>query len=248
MDLQDLVHLQAEFPRQIPSGVPGVQWDRVYGTNLYQVGPNMAKLDLLGQVGRHFAVFCLLGKAPLSNLDQVGPALFPAVFRALLIRPPPPPPAPTHHGNATFNAVTYPREWTPLHTRPKASGGTGPPDGPGGGAGSGAGDQSNPSGSPHPGGGAAGSNGSGGAQAPRGGYPRTQHLQCPGSQQHPMSMAPASSLQQPPASSSAAFTIPVKPAPAPKNASMVCAPKNAPFPNVKGADPWTETWNKKQHQ
>ena len=46
----------------------------------------MAKLDLLGQVGRHFAVFCLFGKAPLSNLDQIGPVLFPAVFRALLKR------------------------------------------------------------------------------------------------------------------------------------------------------------------
>ena len=56
----------------------------MYGTNLDQVGPNMAKLDLLGQVGRRFAVFCLLGKAPLTNLDQVGPVLFPAVFRALL--------------------------------------------------------------------------------------------------------------------------------------------------------------------
>ena len=56
----------------------------MYGTNLDQVGPNMAKLDLLGQVGRHFAVFCLLRKAPLTNLDQVGPVLFPAVFRALL--------------------------------------------------------------------------------------------------------------------------------------------------------------------
>ena len=51
---------------------------------LGQVGPYMAKLDLLGQVGRWFAVFCLLGKAPLTNLDQVGPVLFPAVFSALL--------------------------------------------------------------------------------------------------------------------------------------------------------------------
>ena len=56
----------------------------MYGTNLDQVGPNMAKLDLLGQVARQFAVFCLLGKAPLTNLDQVGPVLFPTVFRALL--------------------------------------------------------------------------------------------------------------------------------------------------------------------
>ena len=76
----------------------------------------------------------------------------------------------------------------------------------------------------------------------------TQHLQSPESQQHPMSMTPASSSEQPPASSSAASTIPVKAAPAPKNASMVCAPRNAQFSNVKGADPWSEVWNKKQHR
>ena len=51
----------------------------MYGTNLDQVGPNMAKLDQLGQVGRHFAIFCLLRQAPLTNLDQVGPVLFPTV-------------------------------------------------------------------------------------------------------------------------------------------------------------------------
>ena len=41
---------------QISSGVRGVRWERMYGTNLDQVGPNMAKgvLDQLGQVGRHF--------------------------------------------------------------------------------------------------------------------------------------------------------------------------------------------------
>ena len=58
----------------------------MYGTNLDQVGPNMAKMTTqLGQVGRHFAIFCLLREAPMTNLDQVGPALFPTVFRALLI-------------------------------------------------------------------------------------------------------------------------------------------------------------------
>ena len=41
-------------------GVPGVQWDRVYGTDVDQIGPNMTKMDQLGQVGRRFAVFCLL--------------------------------------------------------------------------------------------------------------------------------------------------------------------------------------------
>ena len=47
------------------SVVHGARGDRVYGTNLEQVGPNMAKLDQLGQVGRAFAVFCPLGPAPL---------------------------------------------------------------------------------------------------------------------------------------------------------------------------------------
>ena len=55
----------------------------MYGINLDQDGPKKASLDQLGQVGRRFAVFCLLGKAPLTNLDQVGPVLFPTVFRAL---------------------------------------------------------------------------------------------------------------------------------------------------------------------
>ena len=58
----------------------GVRWDKVYGTNLDQVGPKKANLDQLGQVGRRFAVFCLLRKAPLTNLDQVGPVLFPTVL------------------------------------------------------------------------------------------------------------------------------------------------------------------------
>ena len=61
----------------------GVRWDKVYRTNLDQVGSKKANLDQLGQVGRRFAVFCLLRKAPLTNLDQVGPVLFPTVFRAL---------------------------------------------------------------------------------------------------------------------------------------------------------------------
>ena len=65
------------------SGVQRVRWDRVYGTNLDQAGLNWAKLDQLGQVGRHLAVFRLLRKALLTKLDQVGPALFPTVFRAL---------------------------------------------------------------------------------------------------------------------------------------------------------------------
>ena len=101
--------------------------------------------------------------------------------------PPPPPPAPIPHGNATFNAVTYPREWTPLHTRPKASGGAGPPDGPGGGTGSGAESQPNPAGNPHPGGGAPGSSGSRGAQPPGKGHPGG----CPGGNGTPPSSTPA---------------------------------------------------------
>ena len=64
------------------------------------------------------------------------------------IPPPPPPPAPMQQGTAASNAVTCPRGWTPLHTKPEASGGAGPPDGPGGGTGTGVGDQSNSSGNP----------------------------------------------------------------------------------------------------
>ena len=48
-----------------------------------QLGPSWSQLDQLGQVGRHLAVFRLLRKALLTKLDQVGPALFPTVFRAL---------------------------------------------------------------------------------------------------------------------------------------------------------------------
>ena len=83
--------------------------------------------------------------------------------------PPPPSPAPVPHGHAISTAATYPREWTPLHTRPKASGGGGPPNNPGGGTGTGMGGHSNPGQNPCPGGGFPGSNGSGGAQPPGGG-------------------------------------------------------------------------------
>ena len=43
-----------------------------------QVGPAWAKLVVI------LLYFFLEGKAPLTNLDQVGPALFPAVFRVRL--------------------------------------------------------------------------------------------------------------------------------------------------------------------
>ena len=48
-----------------------------------QLGPSWSQLDQLGQVGRHLVVFRLLRKALLTKLDQVGPVLFPTVFRAL---------------------------------------------------------------------------------------------------------------------------------------------------------------------
>ena len=60
--------------------------------------------------------------------------------------PPPPPPAPVPHAPAAPSAATYPREWTPLNTRPKATGGGGPPNGPGGPGGS-----SGPGGNSQPG-------------------------------------------------------------------------------------------------
>ena len=39
---------------------------------------------------------------------------------------PPPPPPPVPHASAAPSAVSYPVQWTPLHTRPKAAGGGGP--------------------------------------------------------------------------------------------------------------------------
>ena len=39
---------------------------------------------------------------------------------------PPPPPPPVPHASAAPSAVSYPMQWTPLHTRPKAAGGGGP--------------------------------------------------------------------------------------------------------------------------
>ena len=44
--------------------------------------------------------------------------------------PPPPPPPPVPHASAAPSAATYPLQWTPLHTKPKAAGGGGPPGGP----------------------------------------------------------------------------------------------------------------------
>ena len=46
------------------------------------------------------------------------------------VPPPPPPPPPVPHASAVPGAVTYPMQWTPLHTRPKTAGGGGPPGGP----------------------------------------------------------------------------------------------------------------------
>ena len=75
-----------------------------------------------------------------------------------------------------------------------------------------------------------------------------QHLQSQGSQQPPVSIAPASSSQPAQASSSVASVVLAKPAPASRNPSMACAPKNAPFPKTQGADPWAEAWTRQQHQ
>ena len=87
--------------------------------------------------------------------------------------PPPPPPPPVPHASAAPSAVTYPLQWTPLHTRPKAAGGGGPPGEPpkqGGGStsqGYGQGDQSSGGGTGSGGGnGSGGGTGSGGAGPP----------------------------------------------------------------------------------
>ena len=63
-----------------------------------------------------------------------------------------------------------------------------------------------------------------------------------------MSMAAPSIQLHQPASSSAASTITVKPAPMSRNPSMASAPKNAPFPSGMGADPWADAMKKKQLQ
>ena len=66
-------------------------------------------------------------------------------------------------------------------------------------------------------------------------------LQTPsGPAAHPPSMAASSMQQHQPASSSAASTITVKPAPMSRNPSMASAPRNAPFPSAMGADPWAD--------
>ena len=86
-------------------------------------------------------------------------------------------PGPVPHAPAASSAARYPREWTPLNTKPKAAGGggppNGPPNGPGGSSDPGANSHSGQGNNPHPGGGAAGSiNGSGGgAPPPPGGQP-----------------------------------------------------------------------------
>ena len=50
----------------------------------------------------------------------------PGIAPSRKLPPPPPPPAPRQRSNAAVNPVTYPAQWTPLHTRPKTSGGGGP--------------------------------------------------------------------------------------------------------------------------
>ena len=86
------------------------------------------------------------------------------------VPPPPPPPPPVPHASAAPSAVTYPVQWTPLHTRPKAAGGGGPPGGPpnpGGGSSSQSHNQGGYPGAPAPGGGAG--SGGGGPPPPGGG-------------------------------------------------------------------------------
>ena len=64
----------------------------------------------------------------------------------------------------------------------------------------------------------------------------------------PTSMGASSIQQRQPASSGAAATITVKPAPMSRNPSMASALQNAPFPPGMGADPWAEAMKKKQLQ
>ena len=57
--------------------------------------------------------------------------------------PPPPPPASSCSSNPARHAPVYPRQWTPLNTRPKSSGGGPPDESNNGGSGSGGGDPNN---------------------------------------------------------------------------------------------------------
>ena len=82
--------------------------------------------------------------------------------------PPPPPPSSGCTSDPATNAAFYPRQWTPLNTRPKSC----PPDGSGnGGSGSGGEDPNTPAGNAHPSGGGPGSNASGGGMPPGEGPP-----------------------------------------------------------------------------
>ena len=74
------------------------------------------------------------------------------------------------------------------------------------------------------------------AQPAMAGKTSLQPPQSPAPSQGPApSQAPAQS-----AASSAAPGIPVKAAPVSKNPGMANAPRNAPFPNTPGADPWAQ--------
>ena len=64
----------------------------------------------------------------------------------------------------------------------------------------------------------------------------------------PTSTGVSSIQQRQPASSSAASTVLVKPAPMPRNPCMASAPQNAPFPPAMGADPWADAMKKRQPQ
>ena len=65
-----------ECPEYGGTGCTGPTW-----TKLVPIWPSWTYLAKLVVI---LLCFAFLEKAPLSNLDQVGPALFPAVFRALL--------------------------------------------------------------------------------------------------------------------------------------------------------------------
>ena len=159
-----------EYSTLPPGSIPPAQWGDVYGRagddgcELFGALPEGDEPEVLLQV-----------QQAVQHPDELNDAEVP---------PPPPPPPPVPHANAAPSTVTYPVQWTPLHTRPKAAGGGGPPVGPpdngSGGSSQGNGHQGGQHGGSSSGGGAGsgggrppppGGAGSGGGTGPGGGRP-----------------------------------------------------------------------------
>ena len=152
---------------------------------------------------------CAPGGVPLGR-GTPGQQQSPGGLRGRNINPPPPPPPPpppVPHASAAPSAARYPLQWTPLHTRPKASGGGDPPgDPPNQGSGSASqwslpgGHPSGQAGPPPPGGGPGGGASQGGTPLQQSGggagNPGSTPPTPPGIAQPPRSSDPWSPLDR----------------------------------------------------